>query len=101
MGMLLRNTLNIMLTITVLDYSVEDILWIILPHRGGIQSENIVLCIACLPPSEYVCTNDPEAFYCSLLEQLYTYQNEGKMFICRDVTLALEMIVAIYRELMT
>ena len=26
--------------------------------------------------------NDPEAFYCSLLEQVYSYQNEGKLFIC-------------------
>ena len=36
-------------------------------------------------PSESVRNNDPEAFYCSLLEQVYSYQNEGKLFICGDL----------------
>ena len=44
----------------------------------------IVLCVA-YPPSESVRNNDPEAFYCSLLEQVYTYQNEGKLIICEDL----------------
>ena len=38
-----------------------------------------------IPPSESVRSNDPEAFYCSLHEQVYTYQNEGKLIICEDL----------------
>ena len=73
-----------MFTFTALDDTVEDILWIKLSHREGIQSGNIVLCVA-YPPSESVRNNDPEAFYCSLHEQVYTYQNEGKLIICEDL----------------
>ena len=28
--------------------------------------------------------NDPELFYSTLLEQVYSYQNEGRIYICGD-----------------
>ena len=61
--MFVRNTLLNIFNVTVLDDSVEDILWIKLLHLENVQSENIVLCVAYLPPSDSVRNNDPDAFY--------------------------------------
>ena len=45
-GIFVRNQLLNMFTVSILDDTVEDILWIKLSHHGNIQSENIVLCVA-------------------------------------------------------
>ena len=37
-----------------------------------------------LPPSESTRLNDPELFYSTMLEQVYSYQNEGRVYICGD-----------------
>lgn len=82
-GIFIRNELLKLFSVTVLDDKVEDVLWIKL--SSNIRSDDIVLCVAYLPPSESVRNNDPEAFYCSLLEQVYAYQNvASKMYICGD-----------------
>ena len=83
-GIFVRNQLLNTFTVSVLDDTVEDILWVKLIHRDNMPSDNIVLCVAYLPPSDSVRNNDPEAFYCSLLEQIYAFQNEGKLFVCGD-----------------
>ena len=83
-GIFVRNQLLNTFTVSVLDDTVEDILWVKLIHRDNVPSDNIVLCVAYLPPSDSVRNNDPEAFYCSLLEQVYAFQNEDKLFVCGD-----------------
>ena len=40
-GVFVRNSLLNIFTVTVLDDSVEDILWIKLSHRENVQSENM------------------------------------------------------------
>ena len=37
-----------------------------------------------LPPSESTRLNEPELFYSTMLEQVYSYQNEGRVYICGD-----------------
>ena len=69
--------------IAILDDTVEDVLWLKL--SSDTQTENIVICTCYLPPSDSTRLNDPELFYASLLEQVYSYQNEGRMFICGDL----------------
>ena len=84
-GIFIRNELLDLFSVCVLDDTVEDILWLKLtPLNCCSKSDIIVLCVAYLPPSDSVRSNDPEAFYCSLLEQVYAYQNEGRLFLCGD-----------------
>ena len=42
------------------------------------------VCVICMPPSESTRLNDPELFYSTLLEQVYSYQNDGCIYICGD-----------------
>ena len=84
-GIFIRNELLKLFSVSILDDTVEDILWIKLSSLVNVRSDDIVLCVAYLPPSDSVRNNDPEAFYCSLVEQVYAYQNEGRLFICGDL----------------
>ena len=84
-GIFIRNELMKRFSVCTLDDTVEDILWIKLSSLTNVRTDDIVLCVAYLPPSESVRNNDPEAFYCSLLEQVYAYQNDGRLFICGDL----------------
>ena len=81
-GIFVRNRLFEMFTVTVLDETVEDILWLKLCSKQS--QDNLVVCVCYLPPSDSVRNNDPESFYCTLLEQVYAYQNEGRLFVCGD-----------------
>ena len=62
--------------ICVIDDVTGDILWFKF-------SSDMYSC-AYLPSSESTRLNDPELFYSTLPEQVYTYQNEGRMFIRGD-----------------
>ena len=81
-GVFVKSELLQQYDIAVLDDTVEDVLWLKLSSDS--QTENIVICTCYLPPSDSTRLNDPELFYASLLEQVYAYQNEGRMFICGD-----------------
>ena len=84
-GIFIRNELLELFSVSILDDTVEDLLWIKLSSLVNVRSDDVVLCVAYLPPSDSVRNNDPEAFYCSLVEQVYAYQNEGRLFICGDL----------------
>ena len=56
-GIFVRNQLLNTFTVSVLDDTVEDILWVKLIHRDNVPSDNIVLCVAYLPPSDSVRNN--------------------------------------------
>ncbi|ESO94794.1 hypothetical protein LOTGIDRAFT_161046 [Lottia gigantea] len=62
--------------------SHEDILWI---HVTGINS-NLSLCLAVcyLPPEGSTRPCEPQTFFETLLEQIYSYQNMGDIQICGD-----------------
>ena len=55
--------------ISVLDDTTDDILW--LKFSSARNTENIVLCVCYLPPSESTRLNDPELFYTTLLDHVY------------------------------
>ena len=56
-----------------------------LKFSSKLGTENLVLFVCYLPAAEFTRHVDAEAFYCSLLEQIYAYQNMGQMFICGDL----------------
>ena len=66
----------------MLDDATGDILW--LKFSSSQDSENIVFCVCYLPPSESTRVNDSELFYATLLEHVYSYQNEGRIIMCGD-----------------
>ena len=80
--MFVKNELCETYAVSVLDNSYEDILWIKLSSET--YDENIVICVCYLPPSESTRFNNPELFYTTLLEQVYSYQNEGRIYMCGD-----------------
>lgn len=81
-GIFVKNELMSLYNVSILDATVEDILW--LKFSSENCAENIVICACYLPPSESTRVNDPDIFYSTLLEQVYAYQNEGRLFICGD-----------------
>ena len=81
-GVFVKSELFNQYDITVLDATVEDVLW--LKFSSDTDAENIVICVCYLPPSDSTRLNDSELFYATLLEQVYSYQNEGQLFICGD-----------------
>ena len=82
-GIFVKDSLVHLYDISVLDKTVEDIMWLKFSSKLG--TENLLLCVCHLPPAESTRHVDAETFCCSLLEQVYAYQNMGQMFICSDV----------------
>ena len=56
-----------------------------LKFSSKLGTDNLVLCVCYLPPAESTRHVDAETFYCNLSEQVYAYQNTGRMFICCDL----------------
>ena len=83
-GFLIRSTLFNQFSITVLDNTVEDMLWIKLVDRHN-KSSNYCLCVCYLPPvnsSRSVCA---DKYFEDLLQRVYLYQNQGEIVICGDL----------------
>ncbi|CAG2220363.1 unnamed protein product [Mytilus edulis] len=76
---LVKNDLLKYYNVEILNSEVQDILWIKLSNENDI----ICLCVCYLPPENSV-YNDSLVFYTKLLEQVYMYQNIGKLYICGD-----------------
>lgn len=81
-GLLIADGVTTDFTASVLDSSTEGILWVKLSHRV----ENFSICVAvCYLPPEYTTRNvDGEAFFDTLLYQVYMYQKEGPFMIIGD-----------------
>ena len=82
-GVFVRDSLVQLYDISVIDKTIEDIMWLKFSSKLG--TDNLVLCVCYLPPAESTRHVDAETFYCNLLEQVYAYQNMGQMFICGDL----------------
>jgi hypothetical protein len=67
---------------TVLDSSVEGILWVQLASKQGDVKWNI--CVVYLPPHGSSRNMDASAFFEDLHTQIFTYQNDGKFLIMGD-----------------
>ncbi|CAG2228878.1 unnamed protein product [Mytilus edulis] len=83
-GVLIKDEVLDNFSVSILDSSVEDILWIKLSHKYD-DSNNICFCVCYLPPEGSSRLNDGEKLYNDLLQQVYCYQNEGFVYIGGDV----------------
>ena len=68
--------------VTVLDDSIEDILWVKLLHRESNQCYSI--CVCYLSPEGSSRMVDPHEYFENLLSQIYIYQTLGQFMICGD-----------------
>lgn len=68
-------------TYEILDDSVEDMLWLKLCDSND---DAFVISACYLPPKDSTRASDSEAFFTKLLEQVYTYQNIGPVYILGD-----------------
>jgi len=82
-GAFIKNSVLEHFNVDILDSNTGDILWLKLTSRCYIDFK-IVLCVCYLPPVCSSRVNDAEQFFETLLEQLYTFQNEGTLCICGD-----------------
>ena len=81
-GFFISDELSKFYNISILDKSVEGILWIKLQSLSS--NEVLLACVCYLPPqgsSRYVNVYE---FYDALITQVYQYQNMGSYFICGD-----------------
>ena len=67
---------------SILDSSVEDILWVEVKDKFTLKVLNI--CVCYLPPEGSSRHVDPHAFFANLLSQIYIYQDIGPYMICGD-----------------
>ena len=68
--------------VTVLDDSIEDILWVKLLHRESNQCYSICVCYLSHEGSSRIV--DPHEYFENLLSQIYIYQTLGQFMICGD-----------------
>jgi len=68
--------------ISILDASVEGILWLKLVHK--LEHTVVLPCVCYLPPENSSRTFDVNGFYEHLLTNIYEYKKEGLIFICGD-----------------
>ncbi|ESO89846.1 hypothetical protein LOTGIDRAFT_164534 [Lottia gigantea] len=81
-GFLIRNNIYDEYHVSILDESLEDILWIKLAHKSS--DTYVCLCVCYLPPNGSSYMTDAEQFYNNLLNQVYSFQNEGLVCISGD-----------------
>ena len=81
-GFLVRDTLLEVFDVSVLDDSVEGILWLKL--SGKEQQLVFHVCVCYLPPEGSTRNVNVQEFYDNLLSQVYMYQNGGNFYICGD-----------------
>ena len=72
---------------SILDESLEDILWIKLKAKS--KDTCVCLCVCYLPPNGSSYMTDAEQFYNNLLNQVYSFKNEDLVCTSGDLTLGL------------
>ena len=84
-GILVKQTLLQHFNVSVLDCTFEGILWLKLVHTAN--SDNVLLICSCyLPPEGSSRGDNAQAFYDSLLGQVYMYYLDNEtLIICGDV----------------
>ena len=80
--LLIKSCLLEQFTVSILDSSVEDILWVEVKDKFTLKVLNI--CVCYLPPEGSSRHVDPHAFFDNLLSQIYIYQDIGPYLICGD-----------------
>ncbi|XP_060589316.1 uncharacterized protein LOC132744577 [Ruditapes philippinarum] len=81
-GFLIRNSICDNFNINILSDTCEGILWLKMVHKS--DDFTLLPCVCYLPPENSSRQFDVNRFYESLLTDIYTFQNEGLVFICGD-----------------
>ena len=68
--------------VSILDKSVEDILWVKFEHKLSLQCINVCVCYLSPDGSSHIV--DPHEYVDKLLSQIYLYQSQGQYIICGD-----------------
>ena len=82
-GILIKEHLLDWFDVSILDNSIDDMMWIKLKCKLYVLSA-ICLCVCYLPPvnsSRQVC---PVEYFDKLLDCVYSYQTEGQIVLCGD-----------------
>lgn len=82
-GFLVKKDLMFNFNISVLDDTTEGILW--LQCKCKVSDISMCICVCYLPPSGTSREVDSNAFFDTLMTQVYTYQKLGMFYICGDV----------------
>ena len=82
-GIFVHNRVFQYFKVDTLDNDVEDVFWIKLSARNGDMV--ICLCSCYLPPKDSSHRVEGDIFFSNLMDQVYSYQNEGIICICGDV----------------
>ena len=67
----------------MLNNTTDGIL--LLKCSSELHTETVVFCVCSLPPSESTRLNDLELLFSTLLEEVRSYQNEGRLIMCGDL----------------
>ena len=81
-GCFVKNDIFLTYDVQILDANTDGIMWISLTPKA--TGECICICICYLPPENSTRAVDAESFFATLMEQIYIYQNTGKIIICGD-----------------
>lgn len=82
-GFLIKDSLLQHVSVSVLDSTAEDVLWVQL--RGTEVNFVFNLCVCYLPPEGSSRHVDAQEFYENLLGQVFAYNNNGGFYICGDL----------------
>lgn len=78
----IKECISNMYNVSVLDDTIEDILWVKLVHCD--TSKQINICVCYLSPEGSSRHVDPHDYFTNLLNQLYVYGDNGPFIICGD-----------------
>ena len=69
--------------VEILDDGVEDVLWIRMQDRSGVN-DDLTVAVCYLPPKASSHGGGVESMLLSLVEQVKKYRSTGRMVICGD-----------------
>ena len=80
--LLVKNYINELYNVSILDNKTEDILWVKFISKVTLCHINV--CVCYLPPDGLSRRIDPSEFFSNLLSQIYLYQDCGPYLLCGD-----------------
>ena len=80
--LLVKNYINELYNVSILDNKTEDILWVKFISKVTLCHINV--CVCYLPPDGSSRHIDPSEFFSNLLSQIYLYQVCGPYLLCGD-----------------
>lgn len=80
---MINNELLQNFNIKCLDKNVDGILWLSIQDKND-QNNKYQICVCYLPPEGSSSNVDPQAFYDTLITQVYQYQDMGPYYLCGD-----------------